>query len=97
MVGYGWGKGRQATYVAKGPGVPRIGRQEAEDDDEVPVFGAMAVGPYECVYGWCVVSCERWCVCDVAKKLRVRAHPTQPFVLLDSTHFATMSTRQSTP
>jgi len=65
MVGYGWGKGSQATYVAKGPGVPRIGRQEADDDDEVPVVGTMAVGPYECVYGWCGVVCEM--VCDAAK------------------------------
>ena len=40
-----WGGKGFWTYVAKGLGVPRIGCQETEEDDDDLEAGAMAVRP----------------------------------------------------
>jgi hypothetical protein len=37
--------GKGVAYVDRGPGVPRIGRQETEFDDDAPEAGAMVLGP----------------------------------------------------
>ena len=63
MVGVGIGEGepKWVTYVDRGPGVPRIGCQEAEDDDGALEAGAISGRAYIyiCV---CVCVCV-WCVC----------------------------------